>query len=182
MYETPECALLDKKSIKLENVQDFQWSPAAPILSACQAEQSSGNLPARVVLLKIPERTELRQKNLFSVSGRVWVASHALKIDRPWKMLALRLQNSHKSRASSGLQCQRETQISSVKSTDVFHEYAQKLAAIHSSTAFPNGAVSRGLIFFVSCRGCYVLASSWRLLGSEGGQIHKDQEDNLHLL
>ncbi len=69
VYETPECALLDKKSIKLENVQDFQWSPAAPILSACQAEQSSGNLPARVVLLKIPERTELRQKNLFSVSG-----------------------------------------------------------------------------------------------------------------
>lgn len=70
MYETPECALLDKKSIKLENVQDFQWSPSAPVLSACQAEQSSGNLPARVVLLKIPERTELRQKNLFSVSGR----------------------------------------------------------------------------------------------------------------
>ena len=69
VYETPECALLDKKSIKLENVQDFQWSPSAPILSAYQAEQSSGNLPARVVLLKIPERTELRQKNLFSVSG-----------------------------------------------------------------------------------------------------------------
>ena len=70
VYETPECALLDKRSIKLENVQDFQWSPSAPILSACQAEQSSGNLPARVVLLKIPERTELRQKNLFSVSGK----------------------------------------------------------------------------------------------------------------
>ena len=69
VYETPDCTLLDKKSIKLENVQDFQWSPSAPILSACQAEQSSGNLPARIVLLKMPERTELRQKNLFSVSG-----------------------------------------------------------------------------------------------------------------
>ena len=69
MYETPDCTLLDKKSIKLENVQDFQWSPSAPILSACQAEQSSGNLPARIVLLRMPERTELRQKNLFSVSG-----------------------------------------------------------------------------------------------------------------
>ena len=69
VYETPECNLLDKKSIKLENVQDFQWSPDAPIISAYQAEQSSGNLPARVVLLKVPERTELRQKNLFSVSG-----------------------------------------------------------------------------------------------------------------
>lgn len=69
MYETPDCTLLDKKSIKIENVQDFQWSPEAPILSACQSEQASGNLPARVVLLKIPERTELRQKNLFSVKG-----------------------------------------------------------------------------------------------------------------
>lgn len=69
VYETPECNLLDKRSIKLENVQDFQWSPKSPVISAYQAEQSSGNLPARVVLLQIPEKIELRQKNLFSVSG-----------------------------------------------------------------------------------------------------------------
>ncbi len=46
--------------------QDFQWSPSDSLISAYTAEQ--GNLPARIVLIKIPERTELRQKNLFSVS------------------------------------------------------------------------------------------------------------------
>lgn len=75
VYETPDCTLLDKKSVRLENVQDFQWSPTAPILSAWQAEQSSGNLPARAVLLKMPERTELRQKNLFSVKGDILLCS-----------------------------------------------------------------------------------------------------------
>lgn len=50
-------------------VQDFAWSPAEPILCAYQAEQSGGNLPARISLVRVPDRTELRQKNLFSVSG-----------------------------------------------------------------------------------------------------------------
>lgn len=62
--------LLDRKSIKLDNVQDFEWSPAEPILCAFQTEQSNGNLPARISLIRIPDRVELRQKNLFSVSGR----------------------------------------------------------------------------------------------------------------
>lgn len=50
-------------------LQDWEWSPAAPdaTLAAYQAEQ--GNLPARVVLMKLPSREELRQKNLFSVAG-----------------------------------------------------------------------------------------------------------------
>ena len=50
-------------------MQDFEWSPAEPILCAYQAEQSGGNLPARISLVRIPDRKELRQKNLFSVSG-----------------------------------------------------------------------------------------------------------------
>ena len=61
--------LLDKRSLKLEGVQDFAWSPAAPLLCAYQAEGAGGNLPARVSLIRIPDRVELRQKNLFSVSG-----------------------------------------------------------------------------------------------------------------
>lgn len=61
--------LLDKKSLKLEAVQDFEWSPTEDILCAYQSEQAGGNLPARISLIKLPERTELRQKNLFSVSG-----------------------------------------------------------------------------------------------------------------
>ena len=69
VYETPEMGLLDKRSLKLEGVQDFAWSPAAPLLCAYQAEGAGGNLPARVSLIRIPDRVELRQKNLFSVSG-----------------------------------------------------------------------------------------------------------------
>ncbi len=61
--------LLDKKSLKLEGIQDFEWSPAADILCAYQSEQAGGNLPARISLIRLPDRTELRQKNLFSVSG-----------------------------------------------------------------------------------------------------------------
>ena len=67
VYEAPDMTLLDKRSLRLEGVVDFQWSPAAPILCAYQTEQ--GNLPARVSLVRIPERQELRQKNLFSVAG-----------------------------------------------------------------------------------------------------------------
>jgi translation initiation factor 3 subunit B len=37
------------------------------MLSAYQAEQ--GNLPARVAIVRLPDREELRQKNLFSVAG-----------------------------------------------------------------------------------------------------------------
>eukprot|EP00884_Botryococcus_braunii_P018580 jgi/Botrbrau1/5405/Bobra.182_1s0009.1 len=68
VYEAPEMVLLDKKSLKLEGVLDFAWSPEAPILCAYQTEQAGGNLPARVSLIRIPDRAELRQKNLFSVS------------------------------------------------------------------------------------------------------------------
>lgn len=51
------------------NLQDWDWSPNAPdaTFAAYQAEQ--GNLPARVVITKLPSREELRQKNLFSVAG-----------------------------------------------------------------------------------------------------------------
>ncbi|KAK9801869.1 hypothetical protein WJX73_004633 [Symbiochloris irregularis] len=68
VYEAPEMGLLDRKSLKLDNVFDFEWSPAEPILCAFQTEQANGNLPARISLIRIPDRVELRQKNLFSVS------------------------------------------------------------------------------------------------------------------
>ncbi|KAK9824494.1 hypothetical protein WJX72_010811 [[Myrmecia] bisecta] len=68
VYETPDMGLLDKKSLKLDGVHDFAWSPAEPILCAYQTEQSGGNLPARISLVRMPDRQELRQKNLFSVS------------------------------------------------------------------------------------------------------------------
>ena len=67
VYETPGCGLLDKRSIKLESVQDFEWSPAEPLLAAYAAEEN--NSPARILLMRLPEREDVRQKNLFSVSG-----------------------------------------------------------------------------------------------------------------
>ena len=69
VYDAPEMVLLEKKSLKLEGIQDFEWSPAADILCAYQSEQAGGNLPARISLIRLPDRAELRQKNLFSVSG-----------------------------------------------------------------------------------------------------------------
>mmetsp|Transcript_40368 Transcript_40368/g.89637 ORF Transcript_40368/g.89637 Transcript_40368/m.89637 type:complete len:721 (+) Transcript_40368:71-2233(+) len=66
VYQAPEMGLLDKKSVKMDNVQDFEWSPSEPILAAYTVEQ--GSQPARIVLVKIPERTEIRQKQLYSVS------------------------------------------------------------------------------------------------------------------
>lgn len=66
IYEAPEMALLDKKSIKMDGVQSFEWSPQDPILCAYQEEQ--GNLPARVVLVRSPDKEEVRAKNLFSVA------------------------------------------------------------------------------------------------------------------
>mmetsp|Transcript_7434 Transcript_7434/g.24695 ORF Transcript_7434/g.24695 Transcript_7434/m.24695 type:complete len:720 (+) Transcript_7434:103-2262(+) len=87
VYSTVDMGLLDKKSIKLEAVQDFQWSPAAPILSVYQPELAGGNQPARVSLIEIPSRKEVRSKNLFSVSDikMYWQAQGkylAVKVER----------------------------------------------------------------------------------------------------
>ncbi|PSC71923.1 Eukaryotic translation initiation factor 3 subunit B [Micractinium conductrix] len=69
VYAAPDMGMLDKKSLKLENVQDWEWSPNAAdtTLVAYQGEQE--NLPARVVLIHLPDRAEIRQKNLFSVAA-----------------------------------------------------------------------------------------------------------------
>lgn len=88
VFQCPEMTLLDKKSIKLEAVQSFKFSPSDPVMSIYQRE--SGNLPARISLLRLPERTEMRQKNLFSVKD---VEMHwhpqgdylAVKVDRHTK-------------------------------------------------------------------------------------------------
>ncbi|MCH85443.1 eukaryotic translation initiation factor 3 subunit B-like, partial [Trifolium medium] len=68
VYETENFSLVDKKSIKVENIMDFSWSPTDPIISLFVPETGGGNQPARVSLVQIPSKEELRQKNLFSVS------------------------------------------------------------------------------------------------------------------
>lgn len=66
IYETETFSLLDKKSIKIPEIRNFVWSPTQNILSYWVAEQE--NQPARVVLLEIPSKTELRFKNIFNVA------------------------------------------------------------------------------------------------------------------
>ena len=69
VYELPSMGLLDKKSLKLDGVVDFQWSPGPdPIIAAYQTEQQGGNVPARIALIRIPDRRELRQKQIFAVA------------------------------------------------------------------------------------------------------------------
>ncbi|KAL2917575.1 Translation initiation factor 3 subunit b [Polyrhizophydium stewartii] len=65
IYEVPGMGLLDKKSIKIENLQHFEWSPTEHIISYWTPE--SGNIPARVTLIRIPTREIVRTKNLFGV-------------------------------------------------------------------------------------------------------------------
>jgi len=66
IYETPSCGLLDKKSIKVANMRDFSWSPKENIIAYWVAEDK--DVPARVVLLELPSRKEVRVKNLFNVA------------------------------------------------------------------------------------------------------------------
>ncbi|TKY74837.1 Eukaryotic translation initiation factor 3 subunit B [Spatholobus suberectus] len=68
VYETETFSLIDKKSLKVENIMDFSWSPTDPIIALFVPEMGGGNQPARVSLIQIPSKEELRQKNLFSVS------------------------------------------------------------------------------------------------------------------
>eukprot|EP00297_Palpitomonas_bilix_P005059 CAMPEP_0113917488 /NCGR_PEP_ID=MMETSP0780_2-20120614/32772_1 /TAXON_ID=652834 /ORGANISM="Palpitomonas bilix" /LENGTH=677 /DNA_ID=CAMNT_0000917087 /DNA_START=1 /DNA_END=2031 /DNA_ORIENTATION=- /assembly_acc=CAM_ASM_000599 len=69
IYETPSMKLLDKKSIKIPMVADFQWSPSENIIAYWQNEDKQANNPARITLISIPTKKEIRMKNLFMVGG-----------------------------------------------------------------------------------------------------------------
>lgn len=49
VYETETFTLIDKKSMKVESVVDFSWSPTDPIISLFVPELGGGNQPARVL-------------------------------------------------------------------------------------------------------------------------------------
>ncbi|KAG8039174.1 hypothetical protein G9C98_003481 [Cotesia typhae] len=66
VYETPSFGLLDKKSIKTPGIRDFSWSPTDNVLAYWVPEDK--DVPARVTLLEIPSRNEIRNKNLFNVA------------------------------------------------------------------------------------------------------------------
>lgn len=69
IYQTPDMGLVDKKSIKISDIQRFAWSPTDDILAYWTPEVKDS--PARVTLIELPSKKEIRQKALFSVSNIV---------------------------------------------------------------------------------------------------------------
>jgi len=89
IYETPSMGMLDKRSIKVAGMRDFSWSPSENILAYWVAEDK--DVPARVVLLELPSRNEVRVKNLFNVANckMHWQKSGdylCVKVDRYTKL------------------------------------------------------------------------------------------------
>ena len=69
VYETPGMNLLEKKSIAATTgIQDLLWSPTDNILACYMPMSEDGNTPAKVCLIEIPSRKEIRSKNLFNVA------------------------------------------------------------------------------------------------------------------
>lgn len=76
VYELPRMNLLDKTSIKIEGVMDFDWAPATPQRDGvktyeqliCFWTPEIGSNPAKVGLMSIPSKEIVRTLNLFSVS------------------------------------------------------------------------------------------------------------------
>ncbi|XP_014248728.1 eukaryotic translation initiation factor 3 subunit B [Cimex lectularius] len=89
IYETPSFGLLDKKSVKLPGIKDFAWSPTDNILAYWVSEDE--NVPARLVLMEVPSRNEVRANKLFNVCDCKihWQKSGdylCVKVDRYLKM------------------------------------------------------------------------------------------------
>eukprot|EP01113_Clastostelium_recurvatum_P008365 TRINITY_DN1393_c0_g1_i1.p1 TRINITY_DN1393_c0_g1~~TRINITY_DN1393_c0_g1_i1.p1 ORF type:complete len:726 (-),score=245.42 TRINITY_DN1393_c0_g1_i1:13-2079(-) len=85
IYETPSMGLLDKNSVKINGVRDIAWSPTQNLLAFFVPE--SGNVAAKVSILDVPSKREVRQKNLFNVSNvkMHWQSEGvylAVKVDR----------------------------------------------------------------------------------------------------
>lgn len=87
VYELPSMGLVDKKSIKVDGVVDFEWCPLGEKDREEDAKAVAGkgkkpprqnllafwmpevaNQPARVTVMEFPSRQIMRQKNLFNVT------------------------------------------------------------------------------------------------------------------
>ena len=95
VYELPRMVLLDKVSIKIEAVVDFEWAPADPHRDGvktyeqlfCYWTPEIGSNPAKVGLMSIPSKEIVRTRNLFNVSDAKlhWQSEAAylcVKVDR----------------------------------------------------------------------------------------------------
>ncbi|CEJ56701.1 Putative Eukaryotic translation initiation factor 3 subunit B [Penicillium brasilianum] len=76
IYEVPNMNLLGRTSVKVEGVNDFEWSPATVTREGVkQYEQllcfwtpEIGSNPARVAMMSVPSKEIVRTRNLFNVS------------------------------------------------------------------------------------------------------------------
>lgn len=66
IYETPSFYLMDLKSIKIPGIRNFSWSPTDNIIAYWVEERTE--VPAKVTLMEIPKKREIRTKNLFHVA------------------------------------------------------------------------------------------------------------------
>lgn len=95
VYELPKMTLMDKTSIKIEGVMDFEWSPALPQRDSvktyeqlfCFWTPEIGSNPAKVGLMSIPSKEIVRTRNLFNVTDAKlhWQSQGAyvcVKVDR----------------------------------------------------------------------------------------------------
>ncbi|MCJ1356507.1 MAG: Translation initiation factor 3 subunit b [Icmadophila ericetorum] len=95
VYELPRMNLLDKTTIKIEGVKDFEWAPATPQRDGvktyeqlfCYWTPEIGSNPAKVGLMSIPSKEIVRTRNLFNVTDAKlhWQSQAAyvcVKVDR----------------------------------------------------------------------------------------------------
>ncbi|KAF7265760.1 hypothetical protein GWI33_020840 [Rhynchophorus ferrugineus] len=145
IYETPSFGLLDKKSIKISGIRDFNWSPTDNVVAYWVAETK--DVPASVTLLELPSRNEIRKKNLFMVADCKihWQKSGdylTVKVDRYSK--ARKEKNEMK---YSGMYCnfeifhmrEKEVPVDSVEIKETIQAFAwepvgTKLAIIHGES------------------------------------------------
>lgn len=143
VYQTPDMGLLDKKSIKIPNVQRFAWSPTDCILAYWTPEVKDS--PARVTLIELPSRKEIRQKALFSVSSIV------LHWQQEGKFLCCKVDRLTKSRKGqfSNFELFRvkakdiPVEVLEYKEKDVVHAFGwepqgNRFAVIHGSSETPS--------------------------------------------
>ena len=76
VYELPGMTLLDKHSIKIEGVMDFEWAPETAKRDGiksyeqllCYWTPEIGSNPAKVGLMTLPSKEIVRTRNLFNVT------------------------------------------------------------------------------------------------------------------
>ncbi|KAF2725476.1 translation initiation factor eIF-3b [Polychaeton citri CBS 116435] len=76
VYELPRMNLMDKQSVKIDGIMDFEWCPTNPQrVDTKEYEQlfcywtpEMGSNPAKVGLMAIPSKEVVRTRNLFNVS------------------------------------------------------------------------------------------------------------------